>query len=239
MESLSNREDVKRIPFTIHWPFILRLYIEKCYEEICELEIPHKYVKKRFFDEECNEYVEYTEDEFEGIKDQIQAKCDVYPLDEVYKIYRNMPDNELMGELEKYMSKQYPDADAYNVEIEDIKNFAQSLYDQYKQTEEYADARLKNMLRMYTMYVYDANSKQIEFVRFGEHFTAVKKFVAQYFLETNDDLDELDRSYLKFGEIPVKMYAEADDYIAKYIIIKGSFNCKESYRFGKKICTKL
>lgn len=234
MESLSNREDVKHIPFTIRWPFILRLYIEKCYEDICELEIPHKYVQKNFYDESCDDFVEYVSDELEDTKNQIQAKCDVYPLVEVYQIYRNMPDNELMGELEKYMSKQYPDADTLCIEIEDIKNFAKYLYDQYKQTNEYADERLKNMLRLHTMYVYDARCKQIEFVRMGEHFAAVRRFVARYFLETKDGLNEFDKDYLKYGEVPENLYEEADDYIAKYIKMKGNFNCEESYRLGKR-----
>ena len=117
MESLSNQKDVKSIPFTIHWPFILRLYIEKCYEDICESDIPHKYVKEKYYDKDAEEMVEYTCDCLEGTRNQLQAKCDVYPLHNVINLYQNMNDEDLMNEREKYMCELYPDAE--NITVSD------------------------------------------------------------------------------------------------------------------------
>ena len=47
--------------------------------------------------------VEYTYDFIEGTRNQLQAKCDVYPLHNV----RNMKDEDIMNELEEYMCELY------------------------------------------------------------------------------------------------------------------------------------
>lgn len=234
MESLSNQKDVKSIPFTIHWPFILRLYIEKCYEDICESDIPHKYVKEKYYDKDAEEMVEYTYDFIEGTRNQLQAKCDVYPLHNVINLYQNMNDEDLMNELEKYMCELYPDAENITVEIEDIRNFAKYVYDKYKLTEEYAEARLENMLRLHTMYVFDKSSKLFEFVKMGAHFATIQKITSKYLLKNVDNLKDFEKSYLEFNCVPKSLYQIADQFISENIIMKGNYNCKESYQFERK-----
>ena len=61
----------------------------------------------------------------EGTRNQLQAKCDVYPLHNVINLLSKLRnDEDLMNELEKYMCELYPDAENITVEIEDIRNFA-------------------------------------------------------------------------------------------------------------------
>lgn len=223
-------DGVSYIPFKIHWPFILRLYIEKCYEDICESDIPHKYVKEKYYDKDAEEMVEYTYDFIEGTRNQLQAKCDVYPLHNV----RNMKDEDIMNELEEYMCELYPDAENITVEIEDIRNFAKYVYDKYKLTEEYAEERLENMLRLHSMYVYDKSSKAFEFVEMGGHFVTIHKLAAKYLLKNVENLKDFEKSSLECNHVPESLYPIADRYITENIIMKGNYNCKESYQFERK-----
>lgn len=227
-------EGARYIPFKIHWPFILRLYIEKCYEEICESDIPHEYVKDKYYDEDAKEMVEYTYDFIEGTRNQIQAKCDVCSLHNVIKLYQNKTDDVLMNEFKEYMCELCPDAETITVEIEDVKNFAKSVYEKYKQTEDYAEARLENMLKYHTMYVFDRSSKVFEFVETGGHFVTIQKLVAKYLLKTVENLEDYENSSLKRNCVPKSLYPIADTYIAENIIMKGNYNCKELYRFKRK-----
>lgn len=223
-------EDVSYIPFKIDWPFILRLYIEKCYEEICESNIPHEYVKDKYYDEDTKEMVEYTFDFIEGTRNQLQAMCDVYPLHNV----RNMKDEDLMNEFEEYMRELYLNAENITVEIEDIRNFSRYVHDKYKLTEEYAEARLENMLKLHTMYVFDRYSKAFEFVEMGGHFVTMHKLAADYILKNVDNLEDFEKLSLKRNYVPETLYPIADKYVAENIIMKGNYNCKESYRFERK-----
>lgn len=227
-------DGVSYIPFKIHWPFILRLYIEKCYEDICESDIPHKYVKEKYYDKDAEEMVEYTYDFIEGTRNQLQAKCDVYPLHNVIKLYQNKTDEVLMNEFEKYMCELYPDAENITVEIEDIRNFARYVYDKYKLTEGYAEARLENMLRLHTMYVFDRHSKTFEFVEMGGHFVTIHKLAAKYLLKNVENLKDFEKSSLECNHVPESLYPIADRYITENIIMKGNYNCKESYHFEGK-----
>lgn len=227
-------EDVSYIPFKIHWPFILRLYIEKCYEEICESDIPHEYVKDKYYDEDAKEFVEYTYDFIEDTRDQIQAKCDVWSLHNVIKLYQNKTDDVIMNEFEEYMCELYPDAENITVEIEDIRNFAKHVFNKYKLTEEYAETRVENMLKYHTMYVFDRSSKVFEFVEMGDHFVAIQKIVAKYLLKTVENLKDFENSSLKRDCVPKSLYPIADKYIAENIIMKGNYNCKKSYRFERE-----
>lgn len=219
------------IPFTIHYPFIIRSFIEKEYEELCK-QIPHNYEDVRYYDKEFNETVECTIDTLEETKEQIQAKCDIYPLYEVISIYNLISDNELERELLEYMdSDNYDDGEIITVEIEDIQNFAKYVYEKYKNTDDYKRKRIEAMCQYYNSYVYDLNTNRFETVKFGEHFQTIRQFLIEYFLDNPNLITTDEKHALEHNAFPKTLYEKSDKYIADNIVLKGTDNNEKNYTF--------
>lgn len=219
------------VPFTIHYPFIIRLLIEKEYEELLK-QIPHNYKDVSYYDKEYGEAVKCTIDTLAETEEQIQAICDIYPLYEVISIYNSISDDELESELFEYMTSDYSEnEETITVEIEDIQNFAKYVYEKYKNTDEYNRKRIENMCRYYSSYVYDLNTNRFETVRFGEHFKTIRQFLIDYFLDNPNLITTGEKSALEHNAFPKTLYEKSDKYIADNIVLKGTANNEKNYTF--------
>lgn len=219
------------ITFTIHYPFIVRLLIEKEYEELLK-QIPHDYEDVEYYDEEYSERVECTIDTLKETTEQIQAICDIYPLYEVISIYNLISDNELERELLEYMdSDNSKENETITVEIEDIQNFAKYVYEKYKNTDDYKRKRIEAMCQYYNSYVYDLNTNRFETVKFGEHFQTIRQFLIEYFLDNPNLITTDEKHALEHNAFPKTLYEKSDKYIADNIVLKGTDNNEKNYTF--------
>lgn len=226
-------KEVIEIPFVIDYPFIIRMFIEKEYEKICEFSIPHEYVEDKFYDRECGERITFMTDDLEGTEIQIQAKCDAYAFGKVKQIYQFLSDEAVIEELKDYMSSIYPDRETIVVNIEDIHNFSKYVYDRYKQTNDYKKERIRKMLLYHESYVYDKKTEKFELVPFGKHFQTIRLFLMEYFLNNSNLITDHEKSFLEFGAFPHSFFDQADVYISENIVMKGTYQNKGIYKFNK------
>lgn len=223
---------MEKAAFTVYIPGLIRYYFEKVYEEICENQIPHKWEKETWYDEENEEWVSIQHDLCEGTMDQELAKAEIYPLFDLIACFNEKPDSEIENDFEEYIRKNRDDIIENEVTIdeEDFKNYVRGVFEQFKLTPDFKKKKLSWMKMFLDSYVYDAYSETLQQVEFGDHFKAIKEFVINYLLKEGNVTEE-QREVLKCRFIPSDLYPLADKYIEKYIEMKKTFNLDKSYRF--------
>lgn len=64
----------------------------------------------------------------------------------------------------------------------------------------------------------------------GGHFVTIHKLAAKYLLKNVENLKDFEKSSLECNHVPESLYPIATENI----IMKGNYNCKESYHFEGK-----